>query len=210
MMLGADHKLDLGTVANQAFDYVALGHVHKHQVLSRHPLVVYSGSLQRIDFSEEKDAKGFCVFDLDHAKPRGERVSGFSFELVEARPMLTVEVRVRDGDDPTEATLKEIVRHHGDGLEGAIVRVRVEMGQAAEPGFREDAIRHALAPAHYVSGIERQVRREHRTRLDLQGEASLLPEEALRRYLRSRNVPEERERLVMEHGEQLIREEMES
>ena len=209
MMLGSDHVLGLGTLANRAFDYVALGHVHKHQVLSQHPLVVYPGSLQRIDFSEEKDTKGFCVFELDAAKPRGERVSGFHFEQVVARPMLTVAVRVREGEDPTEATVRAIARHADGGLDGAIVRVQVEMGPEAEPGFREDVVRQALAPAHYVAGIERQVRRERRTRLGPEGAEALTPAEALQRYLRLRNVPEDRERLLLEYGERLMQEEPE-
>ena len=208
MMLGNDHVLGLGVLANRAFDYVALGHVHKHQVLSQHPLVVYPGSLQRIDFSEEKDTKGFCVFDLDPAKPREQRVSGFQFQPVSARPMLTVEVRVRAGEDATDATLAAIARHADQGLEGAMVRVTVEMPAEAEPGFREAMVRQALAPAHYVASIERRVRQERRTRLG--DEASgLAPAEALRRYLKSRNVTEERERLLMEYGERLVREEAE-
>ncbi len=209
MMLGTDHVLGLGTLADPAFDYVALGHVHKHQVLSQHPLVVYSGSLQRIDFSEEKDTKGFCVFELDPAKPRGERVHGFRFQPVAARPMLTVDVRARQAEDPTEATLAAIGRHDADGLEGAIVRVRVEMSAEMEPAFREAAVRQALAPAHYVAGIERQVRREARTRLGAEAAESLTPMQAVRHYLESRNVPEDRERLLMEYAERLLHEEME-
>ena len=209
MMLGTDHVLGLGTLADPAFDYVALGHVHKHQVLSQHPLVVYPGSLQRIDFSEEKDTKGFCVFELGPAKPRGERVHGFRFQPVAARPMLTVDVRARQTEDPTEATLAAIGRHSGDGLEGAIVRVRVEMSAEMEPAFREAAVRQALAPAHYVAGIERQVRREARTRLGAEVAESLTPMQAVRHYLESRNVPEDRERLLMEYAERLLHEEVE-
>ena len=65
MMLGHDHILLQSNLANPAFDYVALGHVHKHQVLWRAPLMAYSGSLQRIDFGEERDPKGFCLVDID-------------------------------------------------------------------------------------------------------------------------------------------------
>jgi exonuclease SbcD len=209
MMLGTDHVLNLGTLADPSFDYVALGHIHKHQVLTQHPLVVYPGSLQRIDFSEEKDTKGFCVFDLDPSKPRGERISGFQFQPVDARPMLTVDVRVRPGQDPTDATLTAIERHSGDGLSGAIVRLRVEMPAEAEPAFRETAVRQALAPAHYVAGIDRRVQRDRRTRLGTETAESLSPMEALRRYLESRNTPADRQRHLLEYGERLIREEIE-
>ena len=97
MMLGTDHVILKSDLSLPQLDYVALGHVHRHQVLGRDPLIVYSGSLQRVDFGEEKDDKGFCVIDLDPSLPAGRRVTGFEFRHVDARRFLTVEVDVRRG-----------------------------------------------------------------------------------------------------------------
>jgi len=47
MAIGQEHFLLPGNVANPAFDYIALGHIHKRQVLSDNPPVVYAGSLER-------------------------------------------------------------------------------------------------------------------------------------------------------------------
>ena len=206
MMLGKDHQLPLGAVANPAFDYVALGHIHKHQVLTEHPRVVYPGSLQRVDFSEESDTKGFCVVDLDPSLPRGERVTDFAFVPVSARRMLTVDASATPGEDPTEAALKAIGRH-ADAIDGAIVRVRVAMEAADEPLFRENHVRRALSRAHYVAAIERQVHREQRTRLQLDEAESLAPIDALKRYFESRTIPHDRERILLERAAQLLREE---
>ena len=43
------------------FDYVALGHLHRFQNVngSHFPPVVYSGSIERVDFGERKEEKGF-------------------------------------------------------------------------------------------------------------------------------------------------------
>ena len=155
LMLGNDHVLLLSTLANPAFDYAALGHVHRHQVLTRNPPVVYAGSLLRVDFSEEDDVKGFCVVDLDQAAPRGERVRSVEFVPVDARPMRTVEADAAAGQDPTEAALTAIRR--AQGVEGAIVRLRVSMDAADAGAFRESAIREALAHAH-VGGEHRAAR----------------------------------------------------
>ena len=53
-------------LAIQPFDYVALGHLHRHQNLneSGYPAVVYSGSIERIDFGERKEEKGFCLVSI--------------------------------------------------------------------------------------------------------------------------------------------------
>ena len=75
-MIGNDHVLLLSNVALPQFEYVALGHIHKTQVLVETPPVVYSGSMQRVDFSEEKDPKGFYVVDVDAALPQGSRGDG--------------------------------------------------------------------------------------------------------------------------------------
>ena len=50
-----------------AFAYIALGHVHKHQHLHKTGKcpVVYAGSIDRIDFSEKQEAKGFCLMTLE-------------------------------------------------------------------------------------------------------------------------------------------------
>lgn len=54
------------------FDYVALGHLHRHQQVSDDPAVVYSGSPDRIDFGERNDVKGFCLVSIDQKRCRYE------------------------------------------------------------------------------------------------------------------------------------------
>ena len=96
MMLGTDHVLLRSAVALDCFEYVALGHIHRHQVLGRSPHVVYSGSLQRIDFGEERDDKGFCLFDLDLCGPARRAYDvDFEFRRVNARRFHTINVKLR-------------------------------------------------------------------------------------------------------------------
>ena len=61
VMIGRDAVVLRSALADPAWDYVALGHVHKHQCLNDddHPPIVYAGSLERIDFGEESQPKGF-------------------------------------------------------------------------------------------------------------------------------------------------------
>ena len=206
MLLGRDPVLMQSALARPELDYVALGHIHKRQTLSQNPYVVYSGSLERIDFGEENDDKGFCVIDLDTTAPRGQRLVDFRFQPVNARRFLTIEVAVDADEDPTQEALKAIARRR---VADAIVRVRITMPQEVEAQLRENEVRDALASAHFVAPIVRDVTRERRTRLGGASVEGLSPKEALRLYLETTKAPAERAQVLLSYAERLINEESE-
>ena len=204
MMLGQDHVLLAGDIGRPQVDYVALGHIHKHQILrNENPFMAYSGSLQRVDFSEEGDDKGFCVVDLDPAAPQGKRLTDFDFHRLDARRFVTVDVTVPVGDpDPTSAVVRGIARKD---VVGAVVRVRVTLPSEVEPQLRDLDIRDALSEAHYIAAINRESAQEaRRTRLDAESAKDLQPMEALRLYLESRGVEPERQEKMLRHAEELV------
>ena len=203
MMLGQDHVLLPSAVHRPELDYVALGHIHKHQVLRENPLVVYSGSLQRVDFSEEDDTKGFCVVDLDPSAPQGRRLQDFRFQPVNARPFLTIEAKVTPGDeDPTDTVMKAIMRRN---VAGSIVRLRVSLPAEAGVHFREGEIREALSGAHYLAAITRDVEQDRRTRIPPGvADDGLAPLDVLRLYLESRTVTPDRQEKLLKYAEELI------
>ena len=206
MLLGRDPVLMQSALARPELDYVALGHIHKRQTLSQNPHVVYSGSLERIDFGEENDDKGFCVIDLDTTAPRGQRLVDFRFQPVAARRFLTIEVAVDADEDPTEEVIKAIARRR---VADAIVRVRITMPQEVEAQLRENEVRDALASAHFVAPIVRDVTRERRTRLGGASVEGLSPKEALRLYLETTKATAERAQVLLSYAERLINEEAE-
>ena len=204
MMLGQDHVLLAGDIGRPQVDYVALGHIHKHQILrNENPFMAYSGSLQRVDFSEEGDDKGFCVVDMDPAAPQGKRLTDFDFHRLDARRFVTVDVTVPVGDpDPTSAVVRGIARKD---VVGAVVRVRVTLPSEVEAQLRDSDIRDALSEAHYIAAINRESPQEaRRTRLDAESAKDLQPMEALRLYLESRGVEPERQEKILRHAEELV------
>lgn len=204
MMLGHDHVLLNSNVALPQFEYVALGHIHRHQVLSQNPLVVYAGSLERVDFGEEKDAKGFCVIDLDPSLPQGSRLASFEFVTNGARRFLTIDVKLDSADDdPTAAVVKAI---EAEDLSEGIVRLRIALPAELEPLLVESSIRDALAPAHYIASISKNVADRARTRLQNANTSGLSPQDALRLYFDTRNVPDDRAEVLMKYADELIAE----
>jgi exonuclease SbcD len=203
MMLGQDHVLLVSALARQQVEYVALGHIHKHQILRPDPpMVVYSGSLQRVDFSEEGDEKGFCVVDLDQTAPQGQRMTNFEFHKLDARIFVTVDVSVEPQDvDPTATVVRAINRKE---IADAVVRVRISLAAESDAHLRETEIREALEPAHFIASISREIVGSRRTRISPTEGEDLQPMQALGLYLDSRNIEGERRKQILRKAEELI------
>jgi len=203
MMANGEPDLLPSHLSHPALDYVALGHVHSHQEVASWPPAVYAGSLERLDFSEAGEPKGFVLVDLDPAKPAGKRLVGDPrFVEVAARPFVEVRVSVPSDDpDPTATVLRALA---SQPIEGAIVRLDIAL--APDQSLRDGEIRQALKAAHYVAGISREVRRERRPRLGEVSPEKLAPEEALKAYLQARKVPAERVGKLLEYGHSILSE----
>lgn len=185
-----------------AVEYAALGHIHKAQEYQSRVPVVYSGSLQRIDFGEEGQAKGFFIVDLEPGRPIGERLREYRFVPVAARAFTTIAVRSRSGN-PTADVLRAIERRSGD-VAGAVVRVQVNLESGQEALLDDAAVRRALAAAHYCAGIQREVEGGVRSRLGGVSVEGLTPIQALERYLNTRETPAARTQDLLAHARPLI------
>ena len=208
MMLGNDHLLSLGTVAIPEFDYVALGNIHKYQVLTHTPPVVYAGSIERVDFSEEKEDKGFVIVEIDPSLPSGQKTLSHSFVPVNARPMITFNISAKLDQDPTQVALNAIGQKQQE-LRKAIVRFRISMSTEQEHLFNEPAIRQALNECFHLAGIEKIINRDRRTRIDVNEAEKISPTEAVRKYFEAKSLPKTREDELMKYVQLLLNEELE-
>jgi exonuclease SbcD len=201
MVVGRDPVLLLGNVALPTFDYVALGHIHRHQVLLQSPPVVYAGSLERFDFGDEDEDKGFCVVDVEMTDKRKQ--VAHEFHKVHARRFVTVTVDVAVEDEDPTGTVLEAINRQRAAIENAIVRVRICLPAALEASVRDIEINRALKEAHYAV-VAKEVRQEARPRLGELATQGLSPIEALERYLETKKVRVERQKVLLEYGEKLI------
>lgn len=59
-----EEYIDINLFNNRNINFVVLGHLHKPQILNKKdPCIFYTGSLQRIDFNEEDQEKGYWIID---------------------------------------------------------------------------------------------------------------------------------------------------
>ena len=131
VLLGQEVIIPSSVLANPAFDYVALGHIHKHQIVrNADPPAVYSGTVERIDFGEEDEQKGFLLVQLEKGRAQ------FEFVPLEARPFLTIDVEAK-GEDPTAEVLEAIESHD---IRDKVVRLIVRTTVEKEPLLKDSEI----------------------------------------------------------------------
>ncbi len=199
IMLGRDAAIRPEALADPRWDYVALGHLHRHQaVAAGQPPIVYSGSIERLDFSEEGEPKGFCRVEV----ARGN--AAWRFVEVAARPFLTIQADVRASRDPTAEVLRIV---SGVDVAGAVVRVMIRLEEHNAALLRDGEIRRALiaAGADHVAALQQEVAHPLRSRLG-QNPEQRTPEELLIRYFEQQEVPADRLELLLAAARELLAE----
>ena len=183
IMIGRDVAIPVSALADAVWDYVALGHIHQHQDLNdgNMPPVVYAGSLERVDFGEERQPKGFCWVEVQ----RG--TATWRYVEVPARPFVTIRVDVRSETHPLRAVERAIADRN---LTGAVARLVVQMTPEQEPRLRDADLSPLLSDAFFAQ-INRDVERTARDRLDGLEPDAMTPLHLLERYLQSKGKPDE-------------------
>lgn len=202
IMLGRDLVLPKSVVALPNIDYVALGHIHKHQLLANHPPVVYAGSIERIDFGEEHEDKGCVLVELAKGETR------WTFHKLAARPFVTIDVDVRNVAEPQARIATAITKHT---LDNAVVRVVVEARPEQVSQIRVSEIQRLLdeANAFQTATIKVDVERANRSRLGVDGQDlldGLTPRRALELFLRAKNTAEDRITALLAAADELLAE----
>ena len=192
--------IPLPLIQDKRLSYVALGHIHKHQVLSKpgdSPLIVYSGSPQRIDFGEEKEEKGFVMVEIK------DTATTFQFIPTPARGFLTMHIKLK-GDDPnpTQTILDEISKHD---LVEKIIRMSIDIPAECDKEIEMERIKKSLASANFIASISRNVERKERKILEGMEEVErLTPKEALQKYFESRKYSPEKIKELEKYAAEII------
>ncbi|OCQ92234.1 exonuclease sbcCD subunit D [Oscillatoriales cyanobacterium USR001] len=177
LAVGKGFNIPISMLTRPCFDYVALGHVHKHQNLnkSNDPPVVYPGSIERVDFSEEKEDKGFVLLELERGKVNWE------FCALPVRDFCTIKVDVSQAENPQAELIKAIEKK---SIKDAVVRLIYQLRSEQLDGIDNTELHSALSEAHSYNIQPELVSQLARPRLpELDSSNSINPLEALKTYL---------------------------
>jgi DNA repair protein SbcD/Mre11 len=198
LAVGKGFTIPVSMLIRPELDYVALGHVHKHQNLNpaNDPPVIYPGSIERVDFSEEKEDKGYILIEVEPGKANWE------FCSLPARPFLTIETDVSDKEDPLAAVLEAIAQQD---IEDKVVRLIYKLRSEQLDLINTSAIDRALQTAHSHSSRPELISQLARPRLPELGVGNTLdPIQALTTYLNNREDLKDIRQDLLEAAESLI------
>jgi exonuclease SbcD len=179
MLGGQEIVLPTSLVQDPRLDYVALGHIHRHQVLCHRPLVVYPGSIERIDFGEADEKKGYVIATVSRGKAE------YVFHPLLTRPFQTWTVRAQDPETFMDDILGQLPLP--ERLDGMVCRLEL-VYDAAHEAYLDDA----RLRQHFAQAFDLRVVRQRSTATRVllpagTGIESLTPEELLDHYLRSKS-----------------------
>ncbi|MGB3308627.1 MAG: exonuclease subunit SbcD [Nodosilinea sp.] len=176
---GRGFTIPMAMLARPCFDYVALGHVHRHQVLCEQPLMIYPGSIERVDFSEETEAKGYLLVRVAKGQAQAE------FCPLPVRPFKTIEVDLTGADVPQTRLEQAIAKAD---IADAVVRCLYTLRPDQVDHIDQTGLETALAAAHSYS-LQPEIKAQtSRSRLpELGTDSSLDPRTALAAYLANRD-----------------------
>ncbi len=203
LAVGKGFTLPLSLLTRPCFDYVALGHVHRHQNLnkSNNPPVIYPGSIERVDFSEEKEDKGYVMLELERGKAEWE------FCQLPVRDFCTIEVDVSKADDPQAVLMKAIAKYD---IEDAVVRLIYKLRSEQMDLIESSSLHTALSSAHTYTIQAELLSQLARPRIpELSASSSIDPMEALKTYLNNREDLKDIATSMLEAAQKLLADDVE-
>lgn len=192
LLVGYTSSFPLSLFTNPSLEYVALGHVHKHQILhKKNPVITYAGSIERVDFSEESEDKGFI-----HARVAKSHTT-HEFISIDPRPFVTVDIdctKLGTADDTiTDHIINNIQKKL---IPDCVLRVRYKLLDTQSPHVDLNKIRQSCRTALTLHLKPDIVPTQRESRIpDLTESSTVTPLSALEKYLDT-VAPERKERLL--------------
>lgn len=186
IMLGEDLMLPSKLLTESGFDYVSLGHIHKHQVID--DLIIYPGSVERVDWGEAGEDKGFIIAEVEKDSLWWE------FRKLDTRPMLDYKILLESKEEIHQTIYREMDKiDDGNNWKddpGVMIRIKLQYPERWAGLIHNQTIEQMFPDAFSVQIVHEPIR-EGRTRLDLEQDvASYAPDELLQMWMEEKGVEE--------------------
>jgi exonuclease SbcD len=144
---GQDPILLPSQLAITPFDYIALGHLHRFQNTNPQGTipVVYAGSIDRVDFGERKEEKGFCDVRI-HEKYK----TTFEHIVIPTRPFIQVDVILEENIDQTEQILEQLSKY---SISDSILKITYQLPESEKDYVDVKKVQRYCQEAMYLVGI---------------------------------------------------------
>ncbi len=145
MVLPHEFQFNREMIPNN-LDLAIFGHVHLHQVVGKRGSteIIYPGSIERIDWGEKDDKKGFLAISPFTQKK-------WQFIELPTRDMIHIPIHLPTGiEDPTSIILSKIPQDPIDKM----IRLDIQVGDGVRQRIQEIRIEEKLRKAfHYETRI---------------------------------------------------------
>jgi len=176
------------------FDCCIFGHIHEHQVVCSSPLTMYTGPLERIDFSQSSKPVGFIIYDTD--------IKRYKFQELQAVDLYYVKVDLTDGlGDLTKRVLDSIDMAR---VPNSIMTISISIRETDVVKINRAELEKVLSTAKFSAGVRLDIERSHISR-DKQVNETMSAEEALLRYIQSRSDLKDIADTLLRRGTEVIK-----
>lgn len=165
-----------------------LGDVHKAQTIQKDPLVIYAGSINRVDFGERDDEKSVLLIDDidEYPKFKCKRIA------LKSRPMIQYDIDLR------EATPD----FHIDEIKDAIVKVVFHGTSEQIKTVDELALRKLFRDSKELI-VQYKVEKESIAR-DTRVNENITPQQALEMYIEKLDLQPEEKRALIKLSQEIM------
>lgn len=179
--LGRDVTLSRALVCDPVFSYTALGHIHLFQDLNEgsQPPVVYPGSIERVDYGEAKEKKGFIIAEVENHHTE------YSFRELHTRRMFNIQYEAKDPETLQEDLLRLLPSP--DEARDAMIRLTVTYPHTFESKIIERELRKQTEGALDFQ-LKRKPVYESRMRIQNKNIGMLTPKDLLTAYCQLTNT----------------------
>jgi len=159
------------------FDIAIGGHIHKHQAVQKKPPVLYVGSIDRVDFGEAAEDKGFVVYDSTEKK--------VNFAKLDVREF--VDIKFDTTVESEKGVQERIIEHLSTyDFKGKIVKLTIKINDSDIVQVNTTELNQKIKnDAFYFKGTMFDVVRIKRTRDEKMSE-SLSITAALKAYVEAK------------------------